>query len=487
LIDALLTWIATRAGAYRVSRTSIIRAVIRAAQKHMRTPEDIDQVGMAAGQAMFNAVMVFPKLVAKYTARLAALGTALAAARADHRSALVAAQDYLSRSDLPALTTARALLDAQRYLLSRAMRRVHVTPRLYWVVVGMLFAFDAWVFFTMYLDLFDADPGAAVMYWITVAVAAAGALITPMAVLWAADQAGARLARLNAELRTWLDDADSEPLRGRRFVSMFGKAILQMAGVLALVLLFVGIAVHRFGEHAAGIGAVQVPSWLIASLMGLIPLIATGFAFSRHDPVRQHERDIDSSWGAHQATMQANAERISATLLAWEEAWRALYALVCEIIAESNLAIQHVEHLVVHAIDRAGFGGPTPYRPEVVDGQAGWPRARYQAMLDGAATTGAYVVNAPAQLSSIRFPVPPWVQDALEIAMQCLAVNLPGAERHTDAEVRGILLTAFGHVPVTESTESTESGDEELAERATASANRMAADDSAAAHEVPTA
>lgn len=450
MLTRLLDWLAAKSGAYRVSSGMIVDAVKRAATSPREQLEDSSRIGMATGQAMFSAAMVFPKLVASNAKKLASLGTALATARAAHRAALVAASRYLERPDLPALVAARSALDTARYSLDTALRAVHVTGALYWVVMVMLFAFDSWVFFTMYLDLFDADPAQAALYWITVAVSAAGALVTPMLVLWAADQAGARLARLNVEFRLWLDQETSTPLRGRAFVSMFGKSIAFCSIVVVLALLFAAIAAFRFGEHAASLGSVQVPVWLTATIMGLVPLIATGFAYSRRDPKLEHRRSVDGAWAAHEHRLATNASQIATTLLAWEEAWRALSSLVGQIVAESNLSIQHVEQLVMHALDKSGIGGPAPFRPDVLEGGASSPRAGYQAMLDGAATSGDYTVKAPAQLSSTTLPVPPWVQNALENTMQVLALNLPGVERHTDREVAAILLRAFGERPEVE-------------------------------------
>ncbi|POH59669.1 hypothetical protein C3B59_17405 [Cryobacterium zongtaii] len=444
MLNRLLDWIAAKSGTHRVSSGMIIDAVKGAATSPREKLDDISTIGMAAGEAMFSAAMVFPKLVARNAKRLAELGTALASARAAHRAALVAASRYLERPDLTALAAARSALDATRYSLGTALRAVHVTGTLYWVVMVMLFAFDSWVFFTMYLDLFDADPGQAALYWITVAVSAAGALVTPMLVLWAADQTGARLARLNVEFRSWLDREASTPLRGRAFLSMFGKSIFLCSIVTGLMLLFVGIAAFRFGEHAASLGSVQVPVWLTGAIMGMVPFIATAFAYSRRDPNREHRGAVDAAWAEHETRLATNASQIAVTLLAWEEAWRALAILVSQIVAEANLSIQHVEQLVVHALDVAGIGGPAPFRVEVIEGGAVAVRAGYQATLDGAATGGEHVVKAPAQMSSTTLPVPPWVQNALESTMQILALNLPGAQRRTDQEVAAILLRAFG-------------------------------------------
>jgi hypothetical protein len=441
----LLDWAYRRVGAYRVSRGTIADAVERGVRANASTPaEVVNAAGMSAGQSIFNAVMVFAKLVADRSDQLAALTTALAAARTAHRTALVAAARYLQRTDIAVLTAAREAVDRTRYEMTTTLRRLHVTPRAYFAMVTMVFAFDSWVFWTMYMDLFDADPGQPVLYWLTVGIAAAGALITPMAVLWVADQAGARLARLNVELRAWFDEVDAEPLKGRTFSSMFAKSILLVLALLALSALFVLIAVYRFGEHSAGLGAVVVPTWLTATLMGMLPAIATAFAFSRRDLRADHRNGIDTAWTAHEQSMARNAQAISDTMLAWEENWRALYSLVGQIVAEANLSIQNVEHLVLYAMDRVNLGGAAPFRTEVVANRAGWSSPRYQAMLDGAATGGSYVVNTPAQLSSIELPVPPWVQDALEITLQALAVHLPGVERRTQAEVEDILLRAFG-------------------------------------------
>ncbi|MGY1846776.1 hypothetical protein [Blastococcus sp. SYSU DS1021] len=342
--------------------------------------------------------------------------------------AVVAAR--LALSELTALPGRDQLAEAaaeagkDRLLGPRRRNDLRLPRLLHWAIVAVTFVVDVSFFYTLYADLWGLPRSEVFSMGRLGAVATA--LITPLAVIGAAEAGG-----------RWLAHRRYRPAAGDGEVPGLGTAGPVCVVVVPLLsVLFYAVAWYRFDSESSGFGGAEAPVELLAVIFALLPLLALLTATTSTDPwLARQERILKEHRRARRAEARALVDVRVARTRHWE-AWLAMLHAVVRVVDRGNLAIQHWEHLVLSAYAETGRAGDAaPLREDVVSGAAAVNQAEITDPGEQAARTGRLPLPLLTQLRATLFACPPWVVRELAADLQLLAAAQPDAIREEDRAV----------------------------------------------------
>ena len=404
----------------------------------------------------YAGVWAMPRLVARASKSFHTLRGALSSARSSFIDSIVVARMLLANRDLPELEKEYKKVISGRYTREAAVRAQHLWGWVYVLSLVTVAVVDWQFFYFLLMDVQNASPSSP-NYGMLALQSGAIASITPLAVIIVSEVGGRRLARFRVEVRDLFDrrkeqDADTTPTLtfGSRLLSLAGTPTLIVIALAVLVWFFAVFAHRRFSGLSQQVGATSAAdpallSWLIA----MLPVLSFLAALFHHDIPTRHTVTIIRAWKKIQDQMAANQRAVAAAMLAWINAWDALYDKVSAIVAEAQVSVQTVEHLLLMGLARTNQRGETAFTLEAVrkPQEPSSPTLRLKEALTSLAATGKFLVTVPEPITATTFSSAGWVTTELESNLQWLVEFLPAHDERVDARVQLLLNLAQPNTP----------------------------------------
>ena len=404
----------------------------------------------------YAGVWAMPRLVARASKSFRTLREALPSARTSFDLSILVARMLLADRDLPELEKEYKKVISGRHTREAAVRAQHLWGWVYVLSLVTVAVVDWQFFYFLLMDVQNASPSSP-NYGMLALQSGAIASITPLAVIIVSEVGGRRLARFRVEVRDLFDrrkeqDADTTPtlIPWSRLLSLAGTPTLIVIALAVLVGFFAFFAHHRFSGLSQQVGATSAAdpallSWLIA----MLPVLSFLAALFHHDIPTRHSVTIIRAWKKIQDQMAANQRAVAAAMLAWINAWDALNDKVSAIVAEAQVSVQTVEHLLLMGLARTNQRGETAFTLEAVrkPQEPSSPTLRLKEALTSLAATGKFLVTVPEPITATTFSSAGWVTTELEINLQWLVHYLPAHDERVDARVQLLLNLAQPNTP----------------------------------------
>lgn len=455
LFERLRTAIVRLFAGRRLSHGDIVDGVrleaIAAVSPKRPTPTTTDPELVTAFASSFPATWTLPRLVASKAGLRQKLRDTLAQTHDRYIRAVTAGRLLHARPELKAVKAEYERLVETAFSAPTTVRAIHLARWVYLLTVVMVAVVDTAFFAALLSDIYQVSPSAD-DYWAVVIPIFGLALLTPVAVVLVSEWGGRRFARMRVEIREELDARahDDGPPVTRPALRAFSIGAVPL-GVLVmltgLTYLFYIVGEHRFAELLARPGAIDFPAEVPAALIALLPVVSFLASVFSHDLDAKHRLRVSRQWKALVQESHRHQDAVRDAKIAWEASWGQLYALVGSMVAEGNLSVQTLEHLVLRGIALANQRLETAYTLQSVVAKSATQDDSIEELIAKSESTGRPQVVPPVRQVSTTFTSAEWVLDELEIDLQWLMLHRPSSLGSVEQEV-SLLMQYSAHSPL---------------------------------------